>query len=124
MPQHLQRPPTTTQLPREHPLAKNTCNISCWLNAHFLKVFLAKPDLVRAVGRTKNWEQPPCHSNTKYTPCFCAEVFAKHSGVTHNFPMKSPGVTGTSDVVCMFMCLYVHVEALFDSFQFHPSKEL
>lgn len=39
--------------------------------------------------------------------CYCTGAFSKHSWVTGGFPMKWTGVTGRSDFVCLFICLFV-----------------
>lgn len=45
--------------------------------------------------------------------CFCTGTFAKHSWVTGGFPMKWAGVTGRSDFMCLFICLYVQCGSTF-----------
>lgn len=111
---------SVTQRTQKISLAKHAYNTSCWLNTHFLHMFLTKPDLVRATGRAENWEQNISLSNKKCMLRFCAEVFANISWVTHRFPVKSTAMTGMSDWECMFTCLYVHVEVFFDSSWHHP----
>lgn len=45
--------------------------------------------------------------------CFCTGTLAKHSWVTGGFPMKWAGVTGRSDFMCLFICLYVQCGSTF-----------